>query len=226
MLSARDLYFSYQHKAILEALSLEINKGECVSIVGENGCGKSTLLSILAGAIKPKSGQLLINGENPLARHKLFSKYTGYVPQENPLLPELTVLDNLLFWYSGSKKKLMEELDRDLLRDLGIKAYLRLPVRKLSGGMKRRVSIALALLEHPPLLLLDEPSASLDLIGKQDIRRFLEEYLRQGGTLLFTSHEEAELDLCHSLYVLKNGSLHKIAKDLRGKDFIKQLRGL
>jgi ABC-type multidrug transport system ATPase subunit len=145
---------------------------------------------------------------------------TGYVPQENPLIPELTVYDNLRLWYPD-KKQLQQELAQGFLSLLGIAEYLTKTVNKLSGGMKKRVSIGIAMAGLPPVLLLDEPSAALDLICKEDIRKYLKAYLKRKGTVVLTTHEESELDLCDKLYVLKDGKLFEIDRTLRGAELVR-----
>lgn len=223
MLSIQNLNFSYKRKSVLKDLSLHIKKGTSVGIVGANGCGKSTLLSILSGTLSPASGSYYLENTDVMKHPKIITEHIGYVPQENPLIPELTVKDNLSLWYSGTSYSLSEDLQKGILSLLSISDYLHTPVHKLSGGMKKRISIAIALASHPDLLVLDEPSAALDLVCKHDIHTYLSAYLKQGGTILLTSHEESELELCQFLYVLKQGDLHAIPPTLRGKELLSQL---
>lgn len=202
---------------MLQGISLNAERGECIGIVGPNGCGKSTLLSVMAGVLKPLSGRLYYSGKNALENRVVFQKMTGYVPQENPLMPELSVYDNLRLWYPD-KAELAKELEEGFLQILGIPSFLKVPVSKLSGGMKKRVSIGIALSGMPPVLILDEPSAALDLVCKEDIRRYLQIYLERKGTVVITTHEESELSLCGSLYVMKDGKLAEVDRTLRGKE--------
>ena len=145
---------------------------------------------------------------------------TGYVPQENPLIPELTVYDNLRLWYPDSEY-LQQELEQGFLHLLGIQEFMTKQVNKLSGRMKKRGSIGIAMAGMPPVLLMDEPSAALDLICKEDIRNYLEVYLQRKGTVVITTHEESELELCDKLYVMKDGKLRQIDRNLRGADLVK-----
>ena len=167
--------------------------------------------------MKPSSGTIRYYGKNALENQVVFRKMTGYVPQENPLMPELSVYDNLRLWYPD-KKELAKELEEGFLRILGISEFLKMPVSKLSGGMKKRVSIGIALAGMPPVLILDEPSAALDLVCKEDIRHYLQIYLERKGTVVITTHEESELSLCGRLYVMKDGKLTGVDKGLRGKE--------
>ena len=217
MIEIENLTSAYGKKKVLQGISLCAERGECIGIVGPNGCGKSTLLSVMAGVLKPLSGKLYYYGKNALENRVVFQKMTGYVPQENPLMPELSVYDNLRRWYPY-KAELTKELEEGFLHILGISSFLKVPVSKLSGGMKKRVSIGIALSGMPPVLILDEPSAALDLVCKEDIRRYLQIYLERKGTVVITTHEESELSLCSSLYVMKGGKLAEVDRTLRGKE--------
>lgn len=217
MIEIENLTSAYGKKKVLQGVSLYAERGECIGIVGPNGCGKSTLLSVMAGVLKPSSGKLFYYGKNALENRVVFQKMTGYVPQEDPLMPELSVYDNLRLWYPD-KTELAKELEDGFLQILGIPAFLKMTVSKLSGGMKKRVSIGIALSGLPPVLILDEPSAALDLVCKEDIRRYLQIYLERKGTVVITTHEESELSLCSSLYVMKDGKLEGVDRTLRGKE--------
>lgn len=217
MIEIENLICAYGKKKVLRGVTLYAERGECVGIVGPNGCGKSTLLSAMAGVLRPVSGSILYYGNDALKKRNVFHKMTGYVPQENPLLPELSVYDNLRLWYPD-KEELKKELQQGFLQILGIPEFIKMPVSKLSGGMKKRVSIGMALSGMPPVLILDEPSAALDLVCKEDIKRYLQIYLERKGTVVITTHEESELSLCDSMYVMKNGKLVPVDKTLRGEE--------
>lgn len=229
MITVADIVSSYGRRRILKGASFTAQKGECIAIVGANGCGKSTLLSVLAGTLKPKSGAVVYGGRTAwtdagagrMRRDtEVIRRMTGYVPQENPLIPELSVYDNLRLWYPD-KNALRQELSQGFLSLLGIGEFVDKQVNKLSGGMKKRVSIGIAMSGIPPILLLDEPSAALDLICKEDIRMYLQTYLEHGGTVVITTHEESELALCSKIYVMKNGILNTVDNRLRGEALVK-----
>lgn len=202
---------SYKQKRVLENISLEAREGSCIGILGGNGCGKSTLLSILAGVQKADAGSFLYQGKDLLSDHAFREKVLGYVPQGNPLLEELTAWDNLRLWYD--KKTLKRELADGVLAMLGIDGFLKVPVRKMSGGMKKRLSIGCAVVGRPKILLLDEPTSALDLICKGQIHNYFEKCRRDGGILLLTTHDMQEMDLCDKCYILKQGTLHSYAYD-------------
>lgn len=223
IIQVSDLHKKYGKRQVLKGASFHVQKGECIAIVGPNGCGKSTLLAILSGSLKPDSGTILYNEKNPSKNTKLFTDYVGYVPQDNPLMDKLSVLDNLRFWYCESHRDLMEDLKSGVPAKFGLDSYKDHPIEKLSGGMKKRLSIACALAKDPPILILDEPGASLDIVCKEDIKNYLNTYIQNGGTVIITSHEEAELDLCSRMYLLQDGRLCELPEKLSGRRLIERM---
>ncbi|MDE5679619.1 MAG: ABC transporter ATP-binding protein, partial [Lachnospiraceae bacterium] len=190
-------------------------------------------LNILAGLRRADKGMIAFDGvaadcvvqgrqRPPKGSGQLFIHYTGYVPQESTLIPELSVRDNLLLWY-GDREVLERELAEGFLYMLGLSELCSQKVGKLSGGMKKKVSIGCALAGHPPILLLDEPGAALDLPGKAKIREYLQRYKGMGGTVLLATHEETELDICDKLYALKEGRCREIDVSLRGAALLTQI---
>ena len=196
---------SFKKKQVLRDVSLSADHGCCIGILGSNGAGKSTLLSILAGIQKPDSGTFLYNDQELLKNNALRSTVVGYVPQGTPLIPELSAKDNLLLWYD--RTSLEKELNSGVLKILGIDKFLKVPVSKMSGGMKKRLSIGCAVSGRPPVLLLDEPTAALDLACKKDIADYLTAYKKAGGILILTTHDTSELGLCDQCYIMKDGVL-------------------
>lgn len=195
----------YKGKQVLTDVNLTAEGGRCIGILGSNGTGKSTLLSILAGVLRRDAGEFVCDGKDLFRNQKLRAEYVGYVPQGTPLLEELSAWDNLLLWYD--RENLQQELDSGVLKLLGIDEFLKVPVNKMSGGMKKRLSIGCAVAKRPPILLLDEPTAALDLACKQSIAQYLQTYKRSGGLLLLTTHDMMELSLCDEWYIIKNGVL-------------------
>ena len=198
-LEIKNIQKRFRKAEILKDASFKTSSGNCIGILGSNGTGKSTLLSILAGVQTPDSGEFLLDGQKPATAQ------SGYVPQGTPLREERTARDNLLLWYS--KEAMEQELKDGVLHMLGIGDFLNKQVRKMSGGMKKRLSIGCAVAQKPPVLLLDEPTAALDLICKEQIRHYLKAYKEQGGILLLTTHDPEELALCDATYILKDGVL-------------------
>ena len=207
----RHIQKSYRRKQVLKDVCLQAESGTCIGILGTNGSGKSTLLSILAGVLNRDGGEFLCDGEDLFRNSRRRASLVGYVPQGTPLLEELSAKDNLLLWYDKATMK--KELENGVLKMLGIGDFLKVPVRKMSGGMKKRLSIGCAVAKRPPILLLDEPTAALDLVCKEDISKYLTRYKNAGGILLLTTHDSVELSLCDRLYILKNGVLQPYTHD-------------
>lgn len=195
----------FKRKSVLRDISLSAGSGKCIGILGANGSGKSTLLSILAGVQGGDSGSFCCDGVDLLKDPKQRAKLVGYVPQGTPLISELTAWDNLLLWYDRAAAQ--QELTNGVLALLGIGDFLRVPVSKMSGGMKKRLSIGCAMAKKPPILLLDEPTAALDLACKQHIAEYLRHYKNSGGVLLLTTHDVMELTLCDEWYIIRDGVL-------------------
>ena len=217
-IEAENIRKSYGRKtAVLNSTSFHAASGEYIAIVGANGCGKSTLLEILAGSLKADGGSLKIDGIDAFADAKVFQKY---VPQENPLMEKLSARDNLKFWYCDTGRNMEADLLNGVPAVLGVSEYLDKRVDKLSGGMKKRLSICCALAKNPPVLILDEPGASLDIVCKQDIMNYLSAYTKSGGTVIITSHEEGELKLADRMYLLKNGGLNELDHPVIGNELL------
>lgn len=204
MIEVKNISKRYRN-TVLEDISFTAEKGQCVGIIGANGCGKTTLLSIMAGVNKAQSGKIYYNNE--LAdRKSVFKKYIAYVPQENPLIDELTTKDNLLLWL-GSNRKIKDGFENGVLKDLGIDEFLNKQVNELSGGMKRRLSIGISLSNNAPIMLLDEPGSALDIYGKQEVNSYISNYVENGGTVVMSTHDRDEIDLCTKLYKIEDGIL-------------------
>lgn len=220
MVSVSHIAKSYRKKRVLEDITFEVHSGESVVIVGRNGCGKSTLLQILAGVLKPNSGEVSYFGKRAIGKNSVFRKYCGYVPQENPLLEELSVRDNLRLWSAGKSSDLTAVTERFHLDEM-----MKTPVEKLSGGMKRRLAIACALVEWPPVLLLDEPTGALDIYYKDVILKFLREYQDMGGIVVMTTHEEQEILGADKCLVIAEGRMHPLTgEDIRMEEIRRYVR--
>lgn len=215
MLEVRNISKKYRRAEVLKDISFSAKQGECIGIAGANGVGKSTLLKILAGGMKPDSGEILLSGESVTMEQ--LAKQVGYIPQENPLFEDLTVKDNLELWYGGDKKRIQNELESGVLKTLGIHEFYKKKVSKLSGGMKKRLSIACAIVEEPKILILDEPGVALDLLAKSAIIDYMCEYARSGHCVVITSHELPELRICHRVYGMKDGVLEELTGEITGE---------
>ena len=186
---------TYGKRVILDDVSLEVGPGEAVGILGLNGTGKSTMLNLIAEHLT-KSGEISC----------------GLVPQENPLFDELKPIDNIRMWTPLKKDDILERLSSPMLKILGIEDFLDRPAGKMSGGMKKRLSLATVLINHPELLLLDEPFAALDLPAKHDMLDFMATFTKAGGAIIVVSHEEEIFDFCNRVYILSDAKLHDAAE--------------
>lgn len=195
---------SYGKKKVLHDISMTVQEGKCTGVIGANGCGKSTFFRIMAGIEKADGGKILLNGKEINSAREL-TRLTGYIPQDNALLEELTVRDNLLLWASFGDVRTNKERIKELSLQFNILDMEKEKVKNLSGGMKKRVSIACALVNQPKLLIMDEPSAALDLVFKEELKQYMSHFTKQGGSILISSHDEGEILSCDELYAIKNG---------------------
>ncbi len=193
---------SYHRKPVLRGASFTANGGSCVGIVGENGSGKTTLLRIMAGILRPDAGSLRWRGEALTPGNR---GAVGFVPQGTPVVEELTARDNLRLWYG--KEALAASLESGVLRQLGVGDFLDTRAGRLSGGMRKRLVIGCAMARRPEIMLLDEPTASLDLITKDGILRYFRSFTESGGITVIATHDREELEMCSSVYVLTEGVL-------------------
>ena len=207
----KDIRKAYGKKRVLNGITFENEGGRCVGILGRNGCGKSTLLSILAGVQKCDQGEFLIDDHPLFGRPADLRRNVGYVPQVTPLIEELNARDNLLLWYS--KEQLDQELSGGVLDMLGIGEFLKTPVSKMSGGMKKRLAIGCAMQTRPPVLLLDEPCAALDIECKVSILDYLRKYKESGGCLVLITHDPMELGICDECRIMRGGVLYDHVND-------------
>lgn len=200
-----DVKKNYGKKQVLKGVELSIAPGECIGLLGVNGSGKSTLLNILAGVIPAKSGSFSFEGRDLMKDRRLRESLVGFVPQNPPLIEELNARDNLLLWYEPEAMK--KSLEVGLLKALGIDGFLKTAVGKMSGGMKKRLSIACAMSRNVNLMLMDEPSAALDPVCKEQIKAYVRDFCAAGNSVIISTHDITELEICHRLYVLKDGRL-------------------
>ncbi|MBP3729265.1 MAG: ABC transporter ATP-binding protein [Lachnospiraceae bacterium] len=174
MIRAERLSFSYGKGALIREVDFTVNAGECLVITGPNGSGKSTLLSLLAGALKPRSGAVRREGK------------LGLVPQGTALFEDMSVEDNLLYFAALSHVRVPDPLP------FGLEQYREKRLSALSGGSKKRVSIACALLGDPANLLLDEPCAGLDIAYRHELSGLIGDLKQEGRTVIYVAHDPAE----------------------------------
>lgn len=207
-LEARSISRLYKNKVALHDFSLRIRQGSVFGLLGPNGAGKSTFIRIIAGLEEPDSGELVILGERP---GKESRRRIGVAPQENAIYSLLTCMENLLYFGSlyGVKGKVARERAENLLAKLGLTEKKDVQAGYLSGGMKRRLSLACALLHEPKIIILDEPTTGLDPATRVRMWDTVKQVVKSSrATLLLTTHymEEAEA-LCTRIAFVNSGQI-------------------
>lgn len=192
----------------LDGVCLEIAEGEFFGLLGPNGAGKTTLISCLAGLVRPDAGQLRVMGFDVQDAYREARRLLGIVPQELVFDPFFTVRETLRIQsgYFGIRKN--DDWIDEILDNLDLTAKADTNMRRLSGGMKRRVLVAQALVHKPPVIVLDEPTAGVDVELRQGLWQFVRRLNSEGHTVILTTHylEEAET-LCGRVAMLKQGSI-------------------
>lgn len=213
MIIAENLSKSFGNLQALKGVSLNISKGEVVSVVGASGAGKSTLLQILGTLSTPDTGSLIIDGQEVLrmnaSRLSAFrNRRIGFVFQSHRLLPEFTALENVMIpsLIAGLSNKESASRAKALLSEVGLSDRMDHKPSELSGGEAQRVAIARALVNNPAVLFADEPSGNLDSATKQDIHRiFFEMREKHGQTIVIVTHDETLADMCDRKLVMSDG---------------------
>lgn len=210
MIQVEDLFKQYQSADIpsVDHLSFTFGKGKIVGLLGPNGAGKTTTISILSGLISDFEGNAVVlehdlRTDSESLKHKL-----GVVPQQIALYPTLSCRENMYYFADlhRIRPSVYKDKINDLLQQFGLYPHADKQIKHYSGGMKRRANIIASLLNDPALLILDEPTAGVDVQSRQMILSFLKEYNQQGHSVLYTSHllEEAE-SLCDEVLIIDQG---------------------
>lgn len=199
----------FNDKLVLDNVSYEVEKGEIFGFIGPNGAGKSTLINIMTSLLEPDSGTVKICGYDILKESIKAKECIGYVPQDISLLEELTAYDNLEFFgaFYGLKGKELKERIKEALEVTGLVDKKKEKVKKFSGGMKRRLNIAAAIMHHPKVLIMDEPTVGVDPQSRNHIFNFTKNICKEWGTtVIYTSHymEEVE-ELCKRVFIVDLG---------------------
>lgn len=189
----------------LDNLSLQVERGGVWALLGPNGAGKTTFLKCLLG-LKEFSGEINIDGYNIQKDPKKAKSQIGYVPQHPSLYNEMTVQESLR--YFGDMRDVKRSRLRELLEFVGLELWARQPVGALSGGMQQRLMLAIALLSDPPILLLDEPTANLDVNRQVEFRNLISLLVKEGKTVILTTHLLGDVDhIAEKIMLLNKGQL-------------------
>ena len=204
--AVRELKKAFGQVQALDGIDLEVGEGEFFGLLGPNGAGKTTLISILAGLTRADSGSAEVMGHDVVADYRLARRSLGVVPQELVFDPFFTVRETLRFQagYFGLRRS--DAWIDEILAALDLTAKANANMRSLSGGMKRRVLVGQALVHKPPVIVLDEPTAGVDVGLRQSLWAFVRKLNQDGHTIILTTHylEEAE-ELCGRIAMLKAG---------------------
>jgi len=203
---------SYRKRVVIRDVSIELERGEVVALLGPNGCGKTTTFYSIAGLVVPEGGHVLIDGREvtglPMYRRARLG--IGYLPQEMSIFRGMNVEDNILAILEIAQSDPMKRRERleELLSDFSIEHLRRAPALALSGGERRRVEIARCLAAEPKYLLLDEPFAGVDPISVADIRHLVADLKKRGIGVLITDHNVREtLEIVDRAYILHDGKV-------------------
>jgi ABC-2 type transport system ATP-binding protein len=210
MIEVKDITKSYGKTQAVKGISFSIKDGECFGLLGPNGAGKSSTINMLSMLFPPDTGSITINGTNASNANAQVKQILGIVPQEIALYEKFTAWENILFWgsiYGVSGKQLTNKAE-ELLKWVGLFDRRKELVKDYSGGMKRRINIACALLHSPKVLLLDEPTVGVDPQSRNLIFELIQQLNKDGMTIIYTTHymEEAE-KLCDKIGIMDNGKI-------------------
>lgn len=201
----------FDDKLAVDNVSLNIEKGELYGLIGPNGAGKTTLISMICGLTSIDSGEIKVDG-HPVTKQALEAKKKiGLVPQEIALYESLSAMDNLEFWgrMYGLRGKLLKERIDEILEATELKDRAKEKVSHYSGGMKRRLNIACAVMHHPEIIIMDEPTVGIDPQSRNHILEFTRKLNRENGsTVIYTSHYMEEVEqLCTKVAIIDNGKI-------------------
>lgn len=212
-LEIKDLVKYYNSFKALDGISFSVHKGEFFGFLGPNGAGKTTTISIITGLCNLTSGSVTVFGKDVVKDYREARRLIGLSPQDFNFDPFLSAREVLLFQagYYGVPSAKRKQRAAELLQLFGLEEVYKQDYRRLSGGQKRRLSLARALMHEPPILILDEPTAGIDLELRYFLWEFLKELNKKGTTILLTTHyiEEAE-KLCDRIGVIHNGRIEKV----------------
>lgn len=201
----------FDDKLAVDNVSLNIEKGELYGLIGPNGAGKTTLISMICGLTSIDSGEIKVSGYPVVKQALEAKKKIGLVPQDIALYESLSAIDNLQFWgrMYGLKGKLLKERMDEILETTELKDRAKEKVSHYSGGMKRRLNIACAVMHHPEIIIMDEPTVGIDPQSRNHILEFTRKLNRENGsTVIYTSHYMEEVEqLCTKVAIIDNGKI-------------------
>ncbi len=209
MITTKDICFSYQvNQPVLRNIDLNISKGCLFGLLGPNGAGKSTLISLICGLYQPTQGCITIAGLNYSSARKSILGKLAVVPQEYAFYLQLSVIENIKF-FSGLYHNNNEQIEAALALS-GLSSHKTKLAEQLSGGLKRRLNLAIGLLNEPELLILDEPTVGIDPQSRHFILQAIKDINQRGTTVIYTSHYMEEVEqVCDEIAIMDHGKILK-----------------
>ncbi|MDT2048572.1 ABC transporter ATP-binding protein [Priestia flexa] len=208
MLKLEQVSKQYQNKVVLDNISIEINKGEIISLLGQSGSGKTTLLNIILGLTKMDKGKIFFEGQD-MTSVKMKDRGFNIVFQDYALFPHLNAYENIVYGLKNKKGMVTEEQVADYINFLELKPHLKKKISELSGGQKQRVALARTLVMKPKLLLLDEPLSALDGVIKESIKERIKSIAKELQlTIIIVTHDPEEaLTLSDRILIINEGKI-------------------
>ncbi len=222
-LVVKDLHKSFNEFKAVNGVSFSIGKGEIFGLLGPNGAGKTTTIRMLATVLKADSGDVTIGGHSVRRDAESVRNIIGVCPQDLALYEDLSALDNMVFFgrMAGMNGKEAKEQAMTNLKMMGLEERAKGKVAKFSGGMKRRINLAIALMGHPELLFLDEPTVGIDPQSRNNIYETIEGLRDKGMSILYTTHYMEEADrLCKRVAIMDGGQIIALATPYKLKSQI------
>jgi ABC-2 type transport system ATP-binding protein len=213
VIGVNDLTKSYGLTLAVDHISFDVKEGEVFGFLGPNGAGKTTTIRMMVGLTQPSSGTALVDGHDILKEPVEVKKTIGLVPETSNLYSELTALDNLIYQAElyGVPRKERKNQAIQLIEEFGLKEHQDKPFQKLSKGLKRRLTIAAALIHHPKILFLDEPTTGLDVMSARGLRKLILDSKKKGLTIFLTTHYIPEAEsLCDRIAIIVKGKIRII----------------
>ncbi|MED1470918.1 ABC transporter ATP-binding protein [Bacillus salipaludis] len=209
-LTVNNLVKRYGAKTALDNVSFLVKEGSCFGLLGPNGAGKSTTMKIITGIIDADSGEVDVFGQDIQKSADQIRRLVGYVPQEITLYDKISAYNNLIFFGEmyGVKGKLLKERITEVLEQVGLSERANDPIHTYSGGMKRRINIAAAMLHKPKLIILDEPTVGIDPQSRNHIFEIIKNLRSEGVTIIYSTHYMEEVEsLCDDIAIIDHGKV-------------------
>jgi ABC-2 type transport system ATP-binding protein len=210
VLHVKDLGKRYGNKTALENVTFSVDLGSCFGLLGPNGAGKSTTMKILTGIIDADKGSVQLLGKDAFKERRAIQQQVGYVPQAITLYDKLSAYENLVFFgeMQGVRGRVLKQRIDEVLEQTGLSDRAKEAVKTFSGGMKRRINIAVALLHKPKLLILDEPTVGIDPQSRNRIFEIIRALKKEGVTIIYSTHYMEEVEaLCDHIAIIDHGKV-------------------